>query len=208
MHIQYFGLTSFKLTTKDAVVITDPFSKETGLMPPRGSADILILSEKQNPLTSNLSGISGAPFNILDPGEYDVKGVTVTGIPLKQAGGYITIYLVESEEIKLLSLAHIKDFNIPENELEALGEIDILMLPVGGGDVLDASSAAKVVNTVEPRIVIPSYYATTGLKTAADKLEKFVKEMGGKSETLDKLIVKKKDLVSEDTKLVILETLR
>ena len=86
MQIHYFGLSSFKITTKDATVITDPFDKESGLLSPRGAADIIILSEKTNKLYSATSGFSGEPFLMNDPGDYDLKGVTVTGIPLKQEG--------------------------------------------------------------------------------------------------------------------------
>lgn len=208
MQIQYFGLSSFKITTKLATVITDPFDKKSGLVPPRGSADILILAEKTNELYSAKSGISGEPFLVEDPGEYDVKGVTVAGIPLKQGDSYVTVYLVESEDVKILNLGHIKEFNITEKELEELGQIDILILPVGGGEVMDASSAAKAVNEVEPKFVIPSYYQIPGLSIGAEKLEKFIKEMGGKSETMDKLTVKKKDLAFEEIKIVVLEPLR
>src|SRR6185436_14099388 len=128
------------------------------LTPPRGAADILILAEKDNPLYSAISGVSGDPFLVNDPGEYDVKGVTITGLPLKQEDRYISVYLIESEDIKVLNLAHIKTFNMKEEELEALGEIDILILPVGDEAVMDAATAAKVVNQVEPKIVIPSHY--------------------------------------------------
>ncbi len=208
MQIHYFGLSSFKIIAKDATVITDPFDKKTGLTPPRGNANILILAEKNNALYSAASGISGEPFLINDPGEYDVKGVTVTGLPLLQDDHYITAYLIESEDIKILNLPHIKDFNMKEEDIEALGEIDILILPVGGNEVLDASEAAKVVNQVEPKIVIPSHYQIPGLSSPADKLETFIKEMGGKSETLDKLLIKKKDLPEDQIKLIILEPLR
>lgn len=208
MQIQYFGLSSFKLTTKSAVVFTDPFDKDSGLTPPRGSADILVLAEKTNKLTSSMSGISGEPFKITDPGEYDVKGVTVTGIPLKQEDKYVTIYLLESEDIKVLNLTHIKEFNISQDELEALGEIDILLLPVGGNTVMDGNHAAKVANQIEPKIVIPSYYKSDGLIIDVDPIATFIKEMGGKSEVMEKLTVKKRDLGAEETKLVILEPLR
>jgi L-ascorbate metabolism protein UlaG (beta-lactamase superfamily) len=208
MQIQYFGLSSFKITTKEAVTITDPFDKKSGLTPPRGAADILVLAEKTNPLYSAVSGISGDPFLVNDPGEYDLKGVTVTGIPLKQDERYITIYLLESEDIKILNLTHIKQFNMKEEELEALGEIDILIVPVGGEAVMDASTAAKVVNEVEPKIVIPSHYQIAGLSTPAEKIDKFLKEMGGKSEPLDKLTIKKKELTFEDIKVMVLEPLR
>ncbi len=208
MQIQYFGLSSFKITTKEATIITDPFHKDSGLTPPRGAADVLILAEKNKALYSAVSGISGEPFNVSDPGEYDIKGVTVTGIPLKQEDKYVTVFLIESEDIRILNLSHIKDFNLKEDELEELGDIDILILPVGGNTVMSASTASKAVNSIEPKIVIPSHYKMSDLIIDLDGVEKFIKEMGGKKEEMDKLTVKKKDLVEEGTKVVILEPLR
>lgn len=208
MQIQYFGLSSLKITTKSAVIITDPFHKDSGLTPPRGAADILILSQKNKALHSAISGISGEHFDITGPGEYDIKSVTVTGIPLKQESEYVSIFLLESEDIRILNLAHIKDWSIKEDELESLGEIDVLVLPVGGNTVLSASAAAKIVNEIGPKIVIPTHYKMGSLILDLDGKEKFVKEMGGKSESMEKLIVKKKDLHEEGTRVVILEPLR
>lgn len=212
MHIQYFGLSSFKFITKEATLISDPFDKKSGLTPPRGSCDILVLSEKDNPLYSQKSGLSNNPFEAIDPGEYDVKGITIAGLPLKQdtavGSNYINIFLLESEDIRILNLTHIKDFNIKENELEDLGDIDILILPVGGHNVTDSSAAAKIVNQIEPSIVIPSHYQIPGLTIPAEKLEKFTKEMGGKFEEMDKIIVKKKDLNTETTKVIVLSPMR
>lgn len=208
MQIQYFGLSSFKITTKEAVAVTDPFHKDSGLTPPRGAADILILAEKNKKLYSATSGFSGEPFLINDPGEYDVKGVTVTGIPLKQEDKYITVFLIETEDLRILNLTHIKEFNMKEDEIEALGEIDILILPVGGNTVMSASAASKVVNEIEPKIVIPSHYKMDGLILDLDDLAKFIKEMGGKKEEMEKLTVKKKDLQEEGTKVIVLEPLR
>ena len=208
MQIQYFGLSSFKITTKNAVLITDPFHKDTGLTPPRGTADILVLADKNNKIYSAISGISGEPFMMNDAGEYDIKGVSSAGIPLKQEEKFITVFLLESEDIRILNLTHIKDWNMKEEEVESLGEIDILILPVGGNTVLSASQAAKIVNEIEPKIVIPSHYKNKDLIFDLDAVDKFVKEMGGKKEEVDKLTVKKKDLLEEGTKLVILEQLR
>ncbi len=208
MQIQFFGLTSFKITTKEAVVITDPFSKDSGLSSPRGAADIVILSEKENELYSSESGISGEYFLIPDPGEYDLKGVTVTGIPLKQDDTHVVVWLIESEDIKILNLSHIKNWNMTEDDIESLGDIDILIVPVGGDSVLDSSQAAKIVNEIEPKIVIPSHYLTPGVKLKLSDIEKFKKEMGGKVELLDKLTLKKKDLNNEAIRVTILEPLR
>src|SRR6185295_13244265 len=200
MQIQYFGLSSFKITTKEATIITDPFHKDSGLTPPRGAADILILADKHSKLYSAVSGISGEHFDVTDPGEYDIKGVTVTGVPLKQEEKYVTIFLIESEDIRILNLTHIKEFNLKEDEVEALGDIDILILPVGGNTVMSASTASKAVNEVEPKIVIPSHYKMKELILDLDSLDKFVKEMGGKKEEMEKLTIKKKELVEEGTK--------
>ncbi|MDR3642825.1 MAG: MBL fold metallo-hydrolase [Candidatus Doudnabacteria bacterium] len=208
MQIQYFGLSSFKITTKEATIITDPFHKDSGLVAPRGAADILILAEKNSKLYSATSGISGEHFDVTDPGEYDVKGVTITGIPLKQENKYVTAFLIESEDIRILNLTHIKDFNLKQEELEELGDIDILILPVGGNTVLSASAASKVVNEVDPKIVIPSHYKMSDLILDLDGIEKFVKEMGGKKEEMEKLTIKRKELTEEGTKVVILEPLR
>lgn len=217
MQIHYFGLSSFKITTKEATLITDPFDKESGLLSPRGAADIIALSEKNNPLYSATSGISGDPFLMEDPGEYDIKGITVTGIPLKQDAAdttkdgkprYVTATLIESEDIRILNLNHIREFNMKEDDIESLGEIDILILPVGGNSVMTAKDAAKVVHEIEPKIVIPSHYETTGLSLPYEKVDGFIKEMGGKSESMEKLLIKKKDLEPDKIKIVTLEPLR
>jgi L-ascorbate metabolism protein UlaG (beta-lactamase superfamily) len=208
MQIQYFGLSSFKITTKEATIITDPFHKDSGLTPPRGAADIVILAEKNSKLYSATSGIQGGHFDVTDPGEYDIKGVTITGIPLKQEDKYITVFLIESEDLRILNLTHIKEFNMNEDELEELGDIDILILPVGGNTVLSASAASKAVNQVEPKLVIPSHYKMDGLILDLDGSEKFIKEMGGKKEDMEKLTLKKKDLQEEGTKVIMLEPLR
>ena len=209
MQIQYFGLSSFKITTKEATIITDPFDKESGLTPPRGAADILILAEKNNQLYNATSGISGEPFLINDPGEYDLKGVTVTGIPLKQdEGRFVTVFLIESEDISILNLTHIREWNIDHDDLEDLGEIDILLLPVGSNSVLTPKLASQIAHDIEPKIVIPSHYETSGLKLPNEKVEVFVKQFGGKAEEMEKLTVKKKDLVEEKTQIITLQPLR
>jgi len=204
MNIQSLGLSCFKITTKDTTVLVDPYDKSTGLTPPRGNVDIVVTSDKNNPQVSFTQSLSGEFFLVNDPGEYDIKGVTIAGIPLKQEKGWAAAFLIEGEDIKILSLGNIKDFNIKDEDLESLGDIDILILPVGGKSVLDADEAAKVVARVEPHIVIPSCYKSDGLSLDLDSKETFIKEMGGKFEEMDKLSIKKKDFNFEETKLYIL----
>ncbi len=208
MQISYFGLSSFKLASKNYTSITDPFDKSSGLTPPRGNADLLILAEKENPLYSYTQSISGTPFIVDGPGEYDVKEHAITGIPIKKDGRLITIYLMEIEGIKILNLTHIKKLELTQDELEDLGEVDILIVPVGNNEVMDYETAAKAANLIEPKIIIPSHYQTGGLKIPADNLEKFLKEMGGKHENAEKLNIKKKDLTEEAVKIMVLEPMR
>lgn len=208
MQIQYFGLSSFKLTGKDTSSIIDPFSKESGLTPPRGSADLIILSEKNSPLFSYTQGISGQPFMVDGPGEYDIKGHTITGIPVKDGDRVVTIYLIEIDGIKILDLAHLKKLALTEDQLDDIGEVDIMIVPIGGKDVMDFEEASKAVNRMEPKIVIPSCYKIPGLALEFASDDKFTKEMGSKVEKTDKLSIKKKDLEEEGTKLIILEPLR
>jgi L-ascorbate metabolism protein UlaG (beta-lactamase superfamily) len=216
MQIHYFGLSSFKITTKDATIITDPFDKESGLLPPRGAVDIIILSEKNNKLYNAISGFSGDPFLMNDPGDYDLKGVTVTAIPLKQEGDetkdgkprYVSATLIEAEDMRILNLNHIRTFSMKEDDLDALGEIDILILPVGGNSVMTAKDASKIAHEIEPKIIIPSHYSTEGLALPYEKVDDFIKEMGGKSEKVEKLLLKKKDLIAEQMIINILEPLR
>ena len=214
MQIHYFGLSSFKITTKEATLITDPFDKESGLLSPRGAADIVALSEKTNKLYSAVSGFSGEPFMVNDPGEYDLKGITITGIPLKQddvkggKGRYVTATLIESEDIRILNLNHIREFNMKEDDVESLGEIDILIIPVGGNSVITAKDASKVVHEIEPKIVIPSHYATEGLALPYEPADGFIKEMGGKSENMEKLLIKMKDLEPDKIQVITLDPLR
>lgn len=210
MQIQYFGLSSFKLSSKDKTSIIDPFSKESGLTPPRGNADLLILSEPSNELYSYTQSVSGNPFMVNGPGEYDVREHTITGIPVRSKDGKIvTIYLIEIEGIKILTLSHIKELNLKEDEIEDIGDVDIMIVPIGGGDVMDYDTAAKAVNLIEPKIVIPSSYKMNGLKTDFASEEKFIKELGGKSESLEKISIKKKELAEDaPTKIILLEPLR
>lgn len=210
MQISYFGLSSFKLSSKNYTSITDPFDKASGLASPRGNADLVILSQPDNSLYSYTQSISGEPFIVDGPGEYDVKEHTITGIPIKEDGGKITtIYLIETEGIKILNLAHIKKLELTQDELEDIGEVDILILPVGNNNTMNYEVAAKTVNLIEPKIVIPSHYKTQGLKIEADDVEKFLKEIGGnKYEKTDKLNVKRKDLTEDAVKIIVLEPLR
>lgn len=213
MVISWYGQACFKLVSGDLVIAIDPYSKDIGLTPPRFRADILLVTH-QHPDHNNIETIPEGAFVIEGPGEYEVKGVAITGIPTfhDAAGGKErgtnTAYLIEMEGIKLLHLGDYGEASIRPETLQAFGEVDILFIPVGSVYTIDAETAAEHVNTIEPKIVIPMHYGIPGLTVKLDPVETFLKEMGVKNGAPEeRLTLKKKDLAeAESTRVVVLKT--
>lgn len=207
MTISWFGLSSFKITAKDITIITDPFGSASGLSPVRGAADIVILSNPENALANNASSIQGSPFIVEGPGEYEIKGVFVMGTPAESKQGQAYIYSIEVEEIRIAFIGQVSQSVLTQEQKEVLEGADVVLVPVGNGDVLNFEDAAKLATQLEPFYIIPHSYAIPGLKGNLDKIEKFIKEMGEPTKE-DKLSIKKKELTGEATKLVVLSPQR
>lgn len=218
MLIQWLGQSCFKIQVKTADkntnIITDPYSDDYGLKLPRLSADILTVSHDHND-HSNIKPIKGTefhsqPFLINGPGEYEISDVFIYGIPSfhdnkkGQERGDNIIYIITAEQINIAHLGDIGEFELSDRQLELMNNIDILLIPVGGKYTIDSEKAVSIISQVEPRIVIPMHYKIPGLKLDIDTADKFIKAMGGKAETIDKLKISKKDLPQEETKLIIL----
>lgn len=191
-------------------MVTDPFSKEIGLTPPRFRADLTLVTHGHYD-HSNAETLGGEPFLISGPGEYEVKGIYVRGIETfhdQSQGmerGLNTIYKITMEDLTILHLGDFGEAEIGNETLEEIGGVDILMIPVGGKYTIDAKEAAKVVKQIEPRYVIPMHYKIPGLKLDLDGVEKFLKEIETKAEPQEKLLIKKKDIGEEEkTEVVVL----
>lgn len=196
----------------------DPFSKESGLVPPRFEAHAVLSThdhENHNNIEALASKAEDGTFKITGPGEYEFRGITVRGIPSfhdskeGKSKGKNTIYAVEWEGMKIVHLGDYGEKELRSDIQEALGTPDIMFIPVGGdgGGTIDAETAAKLLNNVEPRIIIPMHYKIAGLKDKLDSVDVFMKEMGEKAEPEDKFTIKKKDLpTAEQSKIVILKT--
>jgi L-ascorbate metabolism protein UlaG (beta-lactamase superfamily) len=213
MIINWLGQSCFKIQDKDATLVTDPYGASVGFKLPRLSADIVTTSHDHDDHNnvSAVSGVNGSPFIISSPGEYEVKGIFVYGIPAwhdKSEGkerGANTIYRIEVEGI---SIVHLGDLGhtLSEETVAKLEGVDILLIPVGGKWTIGAHEAIEVISELEPRIVIPMHYKIPGLKADVDPVDKFLKEMGAsKAEKLPKLKIVKKDLPQEETKVILLE---
>jgi L-ascorbate metabolism protein UlaG (beta-lactamase superfamily) len=212
MQIKYIGHASFFIKTKQARVVTDPYDpKAVGLKFPKIEADIVMISHS-HPDHNKPSGVSGNPLVIAWPGEYEKKGVRISGFKSyhdKQQGaqrGENILYKLEAENISLL---HCGDMGvIPGQELlDEIGDIDILMIPVGGFYTIDPDEAAEVVKKIEPSLVIPMHYndpAVLNQKTFGKlaTLGEFMKKFGvEKPELVDQLVIRKEEL-GEEMKIV------
>lgn len=194
------------------MVIVDPFSKEIGLTPPRFRADVVLVTHGHFD-HSNHESLTGDPFLISGPGEFEVKGVYVSGIETfhdemeGKERGMNTVYKIEMEDIKILHLGDFGEKELRNETLERIGDVDMLLVPVGGKYTIDAETAAKVVKQLEPRFVIPMHYKIPGIKVSLDTAEDFLKEMGAtKAIPQEKLVLKKKDIgEDEKTEVVVLK---
>ena len=213
MDIKYIGHASFLIKTKEARIITDPFDpKSTGLKFPKNDAEIVTISHAHADHNATAQ-IAGAPLVIDWPGEFEKKGVRIYGFKTfhdKKQGaerGANVIYKLESEGIGILhcgDLGHI----LSDELIEDLGEIHVLMVPVGGFYTITAEEAAQLVQKIEPSIVIPMHYNVPSLNqevygklTGVDTL---LTAVGAeKQEALQKLTLKKEDL-TEEMKVVVM----
>lgn len=188
MVITWHGEGCFKCQSGETSILTDPQTlrfkpniilKTLTKLPPE--------TEKEEILTINT------------PGEYDAFGINVKGIQLKKesAESFIKIiYLVDWEDIRLCFLGHISDA-IESAETEELEDIDVLFIPAGGEPFISQDKAVKLINQLEPKVVVPSFYKD---------IKQFMKEFGKKSEAQDKFTFKKKDLPEKGTELVLLKS--
>ncbi len=193
----------------EVTLLTDPYENEVSLRFPRTlTPDILVLSHQQRARFS-LDSIQGTPCVISDPGEYEVKGVLVQGLqdPSVERGSKerAIIYRFSLEGLALGFLGQINR-KLTDMELEGLGNIDILLLPVGGGQALDAKLASDIIADIEPRIVVPLYYELPGLKIKLASVDAFCKSFGARHrENFAKLKMTKKDLPHEELLVAVLE---
>lgn len=210
MVITWYGQSCFKIQSGETVVFTDPFNKEIGLTPPRSQADMVTISHNHYD-HNNCEALSENALVIDGPGEYEIKGVEVKGVfsfhddkEGKERGGN-TIYVIEIEGIKIAHLGDLGQSKLAAEQVEKIDGVDILMIPVGGGDTIDGETAVEIINQIEPRIVIPMHYKIAGLNAKLDGVDVFLKEMGvAKKDAVDKLTLKKKDLPEEETQVVVM----
>ena len=211
MEITWYGHSCFRLTERGlATVVTDPFDNTSiGYDVLKLKADIVTVSHDAAG-HNNIQSVKGTSHIITGPGEYEIGGVFITGVQTnghgKKDNGELrnTLYVFDYDG---LSVAHLGDLQrVPsQTEVEALGTVNVALVPVGGGGGLNAAKAAEVISLLEPNIVVPMHYATPDTNIKLDSLDKFLKEMGlGAADHQPSLKVTRSGLPQE-THVVVLE---
>lgn len=183
MEITWYGLNCFRLAERGmASVVTDPYDPVVGLTLPRPKADIVTIS-CDTPECNYTRGVRG-PFRVLDtPGEYEIGGVFITAISTYAdakkgaARGLNTIFHFDYDGLTVCHLGYLG--HVPaQAQIEALGTVDVLLVPVGGDGGLTPAQASEVASLLEPSIIIPMRYKLPGLNVRLGTLNRFLKEMG------------------------------
>lgn len=211
MEIFWYGHSCYRMTERGlATVVVDPFdSNAVGYFPLKLKADIVTVSHDA-PGHNYLNGVKGVGHILTGPGEYEIGGVFITAVQTdgnnrkKVENPRNTLYVFDYDG---LTVAHLGDLKqVPsQTEIDALGPVNIALIPIGGGNGLNAAKAAEVVSQLEPNIIIPMHYRTDDGKTHLDSLDKFIKEMGLQPmETIPSLKISKSGLPSE-SKVIVLD---
>ena len=213
MELSWYGHSCFRMTERGmATVVADPFdNKAIGYGPLKLKADIVTVSHDA-PGHNNADAVKGTSHVIRGPGEFEIGGVFITGVQTDgaaadkkgKAAPRNTLYVFDYDGI---TVAHLGDLRqVPSQaEVEALGTVNIALVPVGGGGGLNAAKAAEVISLIEPNIVVPMHYATPEAKLALESLGKFLKEMGlGKQENQPSLKAARSSLPDE-TRVIVLD---
>ncbi len=211
MLITWLGQACFKIEGKETTIVIDPY-EDIGLKLSKLTAQLLLITHDHHD-HANRKAVSGDPFVIAGPGEYEIRNVFVYGIAgyhdTSQGAerGMITMYTIEYEGMTLAHLGDLGTAELTPEQMEKLEDVDILMIPIGGEYTIDAKGAAKIISHIEPRIVIPMHYYIPGLKTGKklDDEQKFRREMGAKTEVMDKLRMTSKDIPQEETRIIFLK---
>jgi L-ascorbate metabolism protein UlaG (beta-lactamase superfamily) len=214
--VHYLGHSCFRLRGRDGTVLCDPYSRSIGFDLGRPTAHIVTISH-DHPDHNNVAGVKPLReklFVIDGPGEYEVSGVLLTGVRTahdKHKGaerGFNTVFVIHLDD---LVFCHLGDLGheLTQAQLEEIGNVDVLFVPVGGGETIGPAEANSVIGQIEPRIVVPMHYAAAQLSFEYElaPLEKFTHERGLKEFTVEeKLSLTPANLPpeGEDTRVVVL----
>jgi L-ascorbate metabolism protein UlaG (beta-lactamase superfamily) len=206
MVISYYGGECFKVSFGSTTLAFNPIGKKSKLPPVKFGSDAAFITMWHDDFNGieNVKHGSKDPFVVDGPGEYEIGSVVARGFGVKTMYGeterFNTIYQVKLEEMNMVFLGALSDSEIDSKILSELGDIDILFVPIGGGDVLEVPQASKLAVKLEAKLIIPMHYDDEALKA-------FQKEEGNESiKPVDKLTIKRKDVNEMQGEVVVIKS--
>lgn len=206
MDIQFYGANCVALQIKGARVVLDDNLAELGAKSITKAGDIVLYTNEHPPMPADVK------LGLDHPGEYEAAGISIYGIPARahmdETGQHnATMFKLLAGELNIALIGHVYP-ELTDEQLEQLGMVDVLLIPVGGnGYTLDPLGALKLIKKIEPKLVIPTHYDDKALKypvpqqSLAEALKVLAMEP---KETTAKLKVKAADL-TDVTQLIVLE---
>ena len=180
MELVWLGHSCFRLRGRDAAVVTDPCAPSSGYKLGQVAGDLVTVSNS-HPHHNSVELVEGEPVVLDGPGEYEIKGIAVTGFrtDLGELGGAQrnTAYVIEIDDITVCHLGDVANM-LPPEHLEMTKDIDVLLVPVGGHCTIGPAQAAEVISQLGPKVVIPMHYATEISAVELEQLDGFLREMG------------------------------
>lgn len=211
MEIVWYGHSCFRMIERGlASIVTDPYETTIGYPALKLKADIVTISHDA-PGHNNPEAVRGEKLVIAVPGEFEIGGVFITGIATdseqrrRSADAKRNIlYLFDFEGV---TVCHLGDMAVvpTQAQVEALGPVDVVLVPVGGGGGLNAAQAAEVVSLLEPSVVIPMHYKTEPVTLKLDPVAKFLKEMGQAAIQPEPSLKLSKSSLPDETRVVLLD---
>ncbi len=216
MDIYWLGQACFKLKGKNVTVLLDPFDPDfTGVKLPKDLSAEVVLTSHSHKDHNNTQAITSSPSGALpmafsEPGEYEVGGVVITGIESfhdESSGsqrGKNTIFHMLFDNLNIVHLGDLGQSKLTEEQITQIGDVDILLIPVGSIFTINGKVASDIVSQLEPKIIIPMHYYIEGLKFQLDGVDKFLKEMGAESVIPAPKLSITKDRLPEESMVVLL----
>jgi L-ascorbate metabolism protein UlaG (beta-lactamase superfamily) len=205
MEIVWYGLSCFRLTErKHASIVTDPYNGSLGLPQLKLKADVVTISHDAKGHNHD-KAVTGVQHTLTGPGEYEIGNVFIHGI-MTPTDAKTSRNVVFMYDFNGITVAHLGDMQkVPsQTHIEALEEVNILLLPVGGGNSLNAAQASELVSMLEPNIVIPMHYQLPDIKVELDEVDRFLKEMGVTEPKQEDSLKVTSSNFNEETEIVLL----
>lgn len=206
MDITWYGLSCFRMVARgQATIVTDPYGSKLGLSALQLTSDIVTISHA-SPGHANVDAVKGYRHSLTGPGEYEIGGVFLTGVATEGHTSAERNVLFQYD-FGNLTIVHLGDLGkMPtQAQLEALGDVNVLLLPVGGGNSLNASQAGEIVSMLQPNIVVPMHYQIPNIKIELDPIERFLKEMGLTDISTEPVLKVTASSLPEETQTILLE---